>query len=165
MSRHAAVVIATAGLILISIAGGCAGTPAADDAASRLRLVVEDRDAAIGRFMRYEVDGDGGLRVGAGREAQRNEASEAPPLAAADLDRLVESMRAAGWLGASFPASVGSGPRRIVVSIRTEALDRRFTELADGRVFPAGTSAVLGELEGFARRRFGAVLDGLPKGQ
>ena len=128
-------------------------------------MVVQDRDEASGRFMRFEVDGDAGLRVGAGREAQRDEANEIVTLDADELEALGRTIRAAGWLEDRPPPSLGKGPRRLEVSVRWGGRERRFTEYADGRVFSEGSTAVLDELVEYSRRRFGAVLDGLPAGQ
>lgn len=131
----------------------------------RWRLVVKDRDAASGRFMRFEVDGGGDLRIGSGRAAQRDEAGEIVRLDADDREVLESVIREAGWIDGGASRSTGDGPRRLEIVLTWGGKERRFTEVADGRVLSPETTRVLDTLLDFSRRRFGGVLDGLPSGR
>lgn len=147
------------------IAGGCRSGPIANGTGDEFRrLQVFDRDAADGRFRRYEVDVDGTFQVGSGEQARLGEVAAAPSLDDADVDRLVAALRDAGWFDASPPTSMGDGPRCVEVTLQLHGPTRRFELRADGRRFDVGTASVLAELEAFAGRRFGGVLDALPKG-
>lgn len=147
-------------------AGIAAGRDVGTEAgATRWRLVVKDRDAASGRFMRFEVDGVGELRVGSGRAAQRDEAKEIVRLGPEDLEVLESAIRDAGWMNGGPPNSTGAGPRRLEIALTWGGKERRFTEVADGRAFSPETDRVLDALVDFSRRRFGGVLDGLPSGR
>jgi hypothetical protein len=160
-----AVVIRFASVIACVMLAACAGTPTLESSGERdFTLRVEDRDAATGRFMIYDLTGDGTLAVGSGASAQEGLTDESVVVGDEDVAAIRTAVVAAGW-ATSDGASTGAGPRRLEVRLRIEGRTRRFEVLADGRDFDAPTDAVLAPLESIARRRFGSVLNGLPRGK
>jgi len=143
---------------------GCAATTATrtpDAAVFTIR--IEDRDAEAGRFVIYDVAGDGGLQVGAGPVAQEGLTDATVPLTAADLAEIRRAVEAAGWSRPDRSSGAGAGPRRLDVRLRMGGVTRRFEILADGRDFEPAVEDVLASLSAMSRRRFDPVLDALPR--
>ncbi len=151
--------------LISSMLAGCVGDPIrppSDAAAFTMR--IEDRDSTSGRFMIYDLVGDGRLHLGAGAAAQEGLTDVIVPLAEDDLAEIRAAIRAAGWPPASA-SSGGQGPRRLEVRLRLDGTTHRFEILADDRTFDPEVVAVLAPLESISRRRFGTVLDALPRGR
>ncbi len=143
----------------------CASSPAVDSSDERdFALRVEDRDATGGRFMIYDLTGEGTMAIGSGASAQEGVTDETVVVDDEDVAAIREAVVTAGW-ATSDGVSSGSGPRRLEVRVRIDGRTRRFEVLADGRDFDAPTLAVLTPLESIARRRFGSVLNGQPRGK
>jgi hypothetical protein len=155
-------------LLGVSALAGCASTTSgAPTDAPGLTLRVEDRDTAAGRYMVYEVYAlmaDGVLQVGSGAVAQEGLTDATVPLSSADLAEIRSVVEAARW-ASEPPDRTGDGPRRLAVRLQIDGVSRRFEIWADGRVFDPADLGVLTLLESMARRRFGTVLDGLPRGK
>jgi hypothetical protein len=143
----------------------CASGPPADSSDEQdFTLRVEDRDATGGRFMIYDLTADGTVAIGSGASAQEGVTDERVTVGDEDVAAIRAAVVAAGWT-TSDGVSTGAGPRRLEVRLRIDGRTRRFEVVADGRDFDAPTAAVLSSLESIARRRFGAVLNGLPRGK
>ena len=143
----------------------CASSPPGDSSGEPdFALRIEDRDVTDGRFMIYDLTGDGTMAIGSGASAQEGVTDETVVVDDENVAAIREAVVTAGW-AMSDGVSSGSGPRRLEVRVRIDGRTRRFEVLADGRDLDAPTLAVLTPLESIARRRFGSVLNGLPRGK
>jgi hypothetical protein len=159
------VVIRFATVIACLVLAACASSPPGDSSGEPdFALRVEDRDATAGRFMIYDLTGDGTMAIGSGASAQEGLTNESVVVGDEDFAAIRAAVVAAEWPTLDG-ASTGAGPRRLEVRLRIDGRTRRFEVLADGRDFDAPTNAVLTPLESIARRRFGSVLNGLPRGK
>ncbi|MCH2160496.1 MAG: hypothetical protein MK085_01345 [Phycisphaerales bacterium] len=150
--------------LLMVLASGCS-TPqqAPRRAHSPLTMRVFDRDGSDRQYMLYALAADGTMSGSGGFAALQGEFTWNVVITPEERTRLLDRMQAAGWLDGSPESNGGTGPRQLVVSVRTASGDQAFQLDADGRLFPVSTEAILAELQAFSLRRVQDVIDGLPQ--
>ena len=151
-------------MLTLAVVVGCSSPPVAESTSDGVfTLRIEDRDSSAGgRFMIYDLTGDGTLRVGAGAVAQAGETDASVPVTVEEVEAIRSAIQAAGWTTGEVHRS-GAGPRRLEVRLRVEGRSHRLEVRANGRDFDPAVIAVLTPLDSISRRRFGDVLDGLPR--